>query len=414
MHFSCQSPGGVPVVLSLPKTRACGPPHRGPWPAGVSVASTCCREFDDCVDRPRRVTWSRSWVLGLGSSVLVLTSQPPAPYPQPLALAPALAPALHTHADARSKSNCCCPRWRGGAGHLLASCRQRLLGAVRAKRLTEHLRSVVETLRETKFPLSEPVLRQMKRPSGAEFIFSTARTASAPARWRWTTKAAGDWTGLPGAKSQPPGVQPEIELGGRTYMVERVPVVGARPSTRPLPGVLYSEDLWSAAVRQAAWTALAAGALAVVAVLVLTTPPQRFVRPIRRLGEQAATLPGRFHPHGRLRSETRSRPGRLGPAQTERLASTTARSPQRAAPHAGAAWAGHRPPAPQRRHRWPHGHELHTSATAPPRRARVARRGLGSCRLMESYLQRFLTLSQPRPASRRDGLLGPLVDDVRR
>src|ERR1035437_9478008 len=45
------------------------------------------------------------------------------------------------------------------------------MGAMRVRRLQEeNLRRVVATLTEARFPLSEPVLRQMSGLSGAEFI----------------------------------------------------------------------------------------------------------------------------------------------------------------------------------------------------------------------------------------------------
>jgi signal transduction histidine kinase len=302
---------------------------------------------------------------------------------------------------------------------VLASAASAYLGAVRAKRVQqEHLRSVVETLRETKFPLSEPVLRQMSGLSGAEFIFLDgenrirARTLAVDdeGRRRLDRLARGE-------EPTAPGVQPEIELGGRTYMVERVPVVGRPPvDTAGSLVVLYSEDLWSAAVRQAAWTALAAGALAVVAVLVLTTIlAQRFVRPIRRLGEQAATIAqGDFTPMAVSRSDDEIRDLAVSiQRMTERLGQydrEVRRSEQlRTLGQLGAGIAHQLRNAATGGRMAIELHQRDCTAAAARESLDVALRQL---RLMESYLQRFLTLSQPRPASRETVCLGPLLDDV--
>ena len=81
-------------------------------------------------------------------------------------------------------------------------------------------------------------------------------------------------------------------LGGRSYLSQRV-AVAVRDPLSPAGSlvVLYPEDRWSAMMRQAAYPALLAGAVAVVAVVLVTTLlAHRFVRPIRQLGDRAAAI----------------------------------------------------------------------------------------------------------------------------
>ncbi len=98
------------------------------------------------------------------------------------------------------------------------------------------------------------------------------------------------------------GAQPSLELAGGVYLSQRTATIVGRG-----PGgesgslvVLYSQERWSAATWQAAYPALVAGAVAVLAVVVVTTLlAQRFVRPIRRLGDQTARIAqGDFTPVG--------------------------------------------------------------------------------------------------------------------
>ena len=302
---------------------------------------------------------------------------------------------------------------------VLASGTSAYLGAVRARQLQEeHLRRLAGTLRQAKFPLSEPVLRQMSGLSGAEFIFLDAedhiraRTLALDEQGRGQLDRLLERDGR--EETHSPG---EIALAGRTYLAEIVPVPGRPPAD--IAGrllVLYSEDLWSAAVRQAGYTALAAGVLAALAVVVVTAIlAARLVRPIRRLGDQAATIArGDFTPVAVAPRDDEIRDLALAiNRMTERLAQygrEVRRSEQlRTLGQLGAGMAH------QLRNAATGGRmavELHQRDCQAPAGRESLEVALRQLRLMESYLQRFLTLSQPRRASRETVPLGPLLDEV--
>jgi signal transduction histidine kinase len=307
---------------------------------------------------------------------------------------------------------------------VLASGASAYVGAARARQAQEDsLSRVVDTLSEAKFPLSEPVLRQMSGLSGAEFIFvdenHRVRAATLPPsadelrrleQWPSNPVPAGTASGLWATR-------PGIELGGRMYLIRRVPISGRGPD--PVPGslvVLYSEALWSAAMRQAAYPALLAGAIAVLAVvLVNTVLAQRFVRPIRRLCAQTAAFArGEFSPVavGPRDDELRDLALAIN-RMTERLSQyerEVRRSEQlRTLGQLGAGMAH------QLRNAATGGRmaiELHQRECRVPAGNESLEVALRQLRLMESYVQRFLTLSRPRPACRETVSLAALIDDV--
>ncbi len=134
---------------------------------------------------------------------------------------------------------------------VLASGASAYVGAVRARQAQEDsLSRVVATLSEAKFPLSEPVLRQMSGLSGAEFIFvdrqHRVRAATLPPAANELRRLE-QWPSDPlpaGAAFGLWATRPGIELGGRMYLIRRVPISGRGPD--PVPGslvVLYSEAL---------------------------------------------------------------------------------------------------------------------------------------------------------------------------
>jgi signal transduction histidine kinase len=321
---------------------------------------------------------------------------------------------------------------------VLASGTSAYLGALGARQVQEeHLRGLAETLRTAKFPLSEPVLRQMSGLAGAEFIYFDAesrvraRTLDLDESGRRAldrllareTQADSPVFADPRRATVPaqtgtvPARPAEITLAGRTYLAEVVPIAGNPPADTPgRLVVLYSEDLWSAAVRQAGYTALAAGGLAALAVVVLTAAlAQRLVRPIRRLGDQAAAIAaGNFTPVAVAPRDDEIRDLAVAiNRMTERLGQyehEVRRSEQlRTLGQLGAGMA----------------HQLRNAATGGRMAVELHQRdcpaaagresldvALRQLRLMESYLQRFLTLSQPRRGVRETVPLGPLLDDV--
>ena len=173
-------------------------------------------------------------------------------------------------------------------------------GAIRQRQSQEeNLRRVVSYLTKSSFPFTNNLLRQVSELSGAEFAFLDtdqevlARTLSLTPddQRRLASLAAG---GPSGESEQPAmGMQPSVELGGRVYLCQRTATVGRGPGGESGSlVVLYSQERWSAAIWDAAYPALVAGAVAVAAVVaVATLLAQRFVRPIRRLGDQTGASP---------------------------------------------------------------------------------------------------------------------------
>ena len=208
-----------------------------------------------------------------------------------------------------------------------------------------------------------------------------------------------------------------VVLGGKTFLAHRVPSAGRAPATEPGSlVVLYHEDRWWTGIRQAAYPALIAGGIAAaVAVFLTTMLAQRFVRPIRQLDLQTATIAGgRFQPvavparDDEIRDLTRSinsMTERLGRYETEVRQNEQLRTLGRL----GAGMA----------------HQLRNSATGARMAIELHLRGcspdsdreslevaLRQLRLMESYLQRFLGLGRDRPIDRKQVDLERLVDDV--
>jgi signal transduction histidine kinase len=292
---------------------------------------------------------------------------------------------------------------------ILASLAEGYFGAMRQRRSQEDsLRRVVATLTEGRFPLTKEVLQQMSGLSGAEFTFFDSDQKVLA---RTLPLSTADEERLRDAAGQP-----SVELGGRVYLSQRTPVIGRGPGT--VSGslvVLYSQERWSAATWQAAYPALAAGAIAVAAVVVVTTLlAQRFVRPIHRLGDQTARIAqGDFTPVavGKVDDELRDLAVSIN-RMTERLGQyerEVRRSEQlRTLGQLGAGMA----------------HQLRNAATGARMAIELHQRqcaaaahealdvALRQLRLMESYLQRFLTLSRPKRATRERVSLAALVDDV--
>lgn len=328
-----------------------------------------------------------------------------------------------------------------------ASAASAYLGGVKAQRQQEeNLQRVVDTLTDAAFPLTEKVLRRMTGLSGAEFVFldpdghreantlplaggeldvivrlsrdlSAARAAAGPPPHGPREPAAPAARFLPGRL---------VRLGDHVYLAESVPLAGPpRPSMGTLV-VLYRHDRWSAAAWQGVYPALIVGAAAaIVAVLVTAGLARRFVRPIQRLGDQAAAIVGgNFqsvavsarndeirdlalainHMAGRLsqyendvrRNERLRTLGQLGAgiAHQMRNAATGARMAvelhQRECPACGPGGPG-------------------GAAGSDDQSLSIA---LRQFRLMEAHLQRFMTLGRGEADRRQPVALVPLVQEA--
>ncbi len=310
----------------------------------------------------------------------------------------------------------------------LASGASGYFGAVRQRQTQEEsMRRVVFTLTEGRFPHTENVLKQMSGLSGAEFVFLDlnqkvlGRTLPLSAEDEQRLAALPVGKQSLEAEREKMGSQPSVELGGRAYLSQRTAIVGLGPGA--VSGslvVLYSQERWSAAMWAAAYPALVAGAVAVLAVVVVATLlAQRFVRPIRRLGDQTARIAqGDFTPVGvgTVDDELRDLAVSIN-RMTERLSQyecEVRRSEQlRTLGQLGAGMA----------------HQLRNAATGGRMAIELHQRqcaaghslegrgedlevALRQLRLMESYLQRFLTLSRPKRQVREMVPLAAVVDDV--
>ncbi len=196
-----------------------------------------------------------------------------------------------------------------------------------------------------------------------------------------------------------------------------MPVTRRGTASRPdWAVVLYGEDQWWAGARQAAYPTLLTGALAALAVVVMTTVlARRFVRPIQELGRQTAAIAqGEFQPVAVPPPRRRDpRPGPLhqphdGNARPVRAVGAA----ERAAADARAARRRHGPSTSQLRHRRLDGRRTAPAAVPRRRGQRLAGVAIRQLRLMESYLQRFLTLGRPSADLRERVDLEPLVRDV--
>jgi signal transduction histidine kinase len=303
----------------------------------------------------------------------------------------------------------------------MASAASAYLGAVRARQVQrESLARVVAVLAEAKFPRSEPVLRLMSGLSGAEFVFLDSRDRVESSTLPLDPATLEPLRRLPlprGAAKSGLATGERIELAGKTYLGCRVPIRSRGPTDEDGSFVvLYSEELGSAVMRQAAYPALAAGGLAVLAVVVVTTLlAARFAARIRRLGNQTAAIArGDFTPVavGPHSDELRDLAVSIN-RMTERLGQYEREVRRSEQLHTlGRLGAGL---AHQLRNAATGGrmaielHQRECSLPAPRESLDVALRQL---RLMESYLQRFLTLSRPRDARREPVSLVELLDDV--
>lgn len=279
-----------------------------------------------------------------------------------------------------------------------------------------HLRQVAESLSEATFPLGGRVLRQMSGLAGAELVLvdSTGKVEDAT-----LDLSADDAAVLARWAAEPADARGRhaVRIHSRSYLGERIPLVRRFPSGRSgALMVLYPEDRWSAAMIEAAYPSLLAGALmAAVVVVVTTLLARRFVQPIAQLRHRAAAIAaGDFTPLpprrrndeirdlvdsinrmaeqlGRYESEVRHHErlrtlGQLGAAVAHTLRNLAA----------GAAMAVEF-------------HRRECSDASGTESLEIASRQL---RLIESYVQRFLAMSRSQPAPHEPVDLRALVAEA--
>jgi len=182
---------------------------------------------------------------------------------------------------------------------VLASATSAYLGGLRVRSEQEdNLRRMASILSEATFPLTRRVLAQMSGLSGAEFVLLDQEDQLEERTLPVTADELEMLAGLPeGSALQARQPKPTVQIGGREYLVDRIPVAGRAPSVSPSTlYILYPEDRWR--VYRAMYPALATGVIAAVLVVVMTTLlARRFVRPIHDLVAQtAAVAEGNFAP----------------------------------------------------------------------------------------------------------------------
>jgi signal transduction histidine kinase len=282
----------------------------------------------------------------------------------------------------------------------------------------ENLRRVVATLSEAKFPLTEPVLRQMSGLSGAEFVLFQGGDTPQAATLRLDKDDLASLASLAREKKTD-GIRSDrtIQVAGRIYLSQNVPIMARDPASQAgALIVLYGESRWWSAMLRAAYPALAAGTVAIATVIVVTTIlAHRFVRPIRRLGDQAAAIAhGQFKtfPVSARNDEIRDLTLSINQMATQLLwyENEVRRNERlRTLGKLGAAMAH------QLRNAATGGlmaielHQRHCPAGDGKESLDVASRQL---HLMESYLQRFLMLGSGRAAPFETVSLPAIVEDA--
>lgn len=301
----------------------------------------------------------------------------------------------------------------------LASATAAYFGARRAaSQEEENLHRVVATLTEATFPLTERVLQQSRGLSGAEFFLLDDNGRIQAGTLALGKKERDTLCLMPtDMRLERLTASPKVTLAARSYRGRRVPVARSRfAADAGSLVVLYPEEMGSEAVRQVVIPAAIAGAVAAAAaVLVTTMLARRFVRPIRRLGDQTAVLAGGdFQPVAvpprddeirDLAISINQMAAKLGQYETEVRRNERLRT----LGQLGAGMA----------------HQLRNSATGARMAIELHERvcpqaadreslqvALRQLSLMESYLQRFLKLGRGRPTPQERVDLESLVTDV--
>ena len=293
------------------------------------------------------------------------------------------------------------------------------MGAAQARRhQQETLGRLVLALANATFPRTERVLEQMKGLSGADFVFLDDRKGVQSSTLSFSETELDAVQSLAShdeeARFTPAS---RVHLNGQDYLTDRVPVSKGRAGMAP--GwliILFPEDRWSTAIRRAAYPALATGAVASVVVVLMTAGlAHRFVGRIGQLSRHAAAIAaGRFEPLAvpRRNDEIRDLVVSIN-RMARRLGDHAAEIRRSERLHtlaqlgAGLAHQLRNSAAGARMAIELHAEECATGADCES--LAVAMRQL---RMMESYLQRFLMLGDPRPAPFQAIDLGRLAEGV--
>jgi signal transduction histidine kinase len=172
-----------------------------------------------------------------------------------------------------------------------------IASAARARQQIEmQVRQVARTLSESRFPLTQNVLEQMKGLSGAEYLVVSGegrRTATFPIEGLDLPPAeavADDWQSL--------HLGPPVTLGGQLYLCSGVRLSPARAESGSILYLLYPEALWRDALWQAVRPSLVLGGFVGLASVVLAVGvAQRLSRRIQKLERRTRLIAaGDFSP----------------------------------------------------------------------------------------------------------------------
>ncbi len=174
-----------------------------------------------------------------------------------------------------------------------------LASAGRARhQLETQVRDIVRTVNQSRYPLTENVLHQMKGFSRADYLLVRADGMS---RSPWTTLDTAD------VELPPPATEGDdwqhLSLDLRVTVADKAYLCnGVRLHRRPNDGsilyIFYPESLWRDALWEAVWPSLVLGTFAGVAALVLTVAlGRRLRRRIQELGRRTRQIAaGDFSP----------------------------------------------------------------------------------------------------------------------
>ena len=305
---------------------------------------------------------------------------------------------------------------------LLSSGASAWVGSRWAKREEyDRLARVVATLSDANFPLQETVLQKLAGLSGAEFVVWDAQQQVQAATLSLDSEVRERLTAVPVAGPLADLTSnPTISIQGRSFLTAKVPL--RRAAARPLSLlVLYPEDRWWTATRGAILPPLIAGGVtALVAIALTAWWSRRFTQPIARLSQQSEKIAGgEFHPmplpvrNDELRDLTHSI-NRMVEQLTRYELQVRRNERLKTLGQLGAGLA-------HQLRNWLTGARMalqwHARECPLGEHAESTDMALRQLGLMESYLQRFLTLGAGRgeavrPAEQLEVSMIPLVEDV--
>lgn len=292
------------------------------------------------------------------------------------------------------------------------------------ERQEETLARVASTLTDASFPLTESVLAKMSGLSGATFVAFDAAGSVQAASQKFAEADLNSLRQLPRTRKLAGFAEGNsLALGGRNYLAARLLAPNrSGDGSSPLSlAVLYPAEQWSAVRRQAIYPLLVVSAAAVMLAMIVTAlVARRVVKPLELLRRQAGAIErGDFRPMPLAhRNDEIQDLARSINHMVERLARYEADVRQnerlRTLGQLGAGMA----------------HQIRNAATGARLALDLHRRACSAgddgetldvairqMALMETYLQRFLTLGrQPqfrsKPAAHRPFELANLVAEV--